>query len=149
MTEQPQSPETGAEGTEPEWQPGEASGDSPPPVESAAESPAQSEGTTSEFPAASAESGSSGETAAATPETSATAPEPPAESWAASQPSAAGSASSGIVEPPPAAPVPPPASGSYTAPQVPSPASERPEVAVGAAFAGGFVLAMILKRLAR
>ena len=27
--------------------------------------------------------------------------------------------------------------------------SERPEVAVGAAFAGGFVLAMILKRLAR
>jgi hypothetical protein len=26
---------------------------------------------------------------------------------------------------------------------------ERPEVAVGAAFAGGFVLAMILKRLAR
>lgn len=27
--------------------------------------------------------------------------------------------------------------------------SERPEIAVGAAFAGGFVLAMILKRLAR
>jgi hypothetical protein len=26
---------------------------------------------------------------------------------------------------------------------------ERPEVAVGAAFAGGFVLAMLLKRLAR
>ncbi len=27
--------------------------------------------------------------------------------------------------------------------------SERPEVAIGAAFAGGFVLAMLLKRLAR
>jgi hypothetical protein len=28
-------------------------------------------------------------------------------------------------------------------------AAERPELAVGAAFAGGFLLAMILKRLAR
>jgi hypothetical protein len=28
-------------------------------------------------------------------------------------------------------------------------ANEHPEIAVGAAFAGGFVLAMILKRLAR
>jgi hypothetical protein len=28
-------------------------------------------------------------------------------------------------------------------------ADERPEAAVGAAFAGGFVLALILKRLAR
>jgi hypothetical protein len=28
-------------------------------------------------------------------------------------------------------------------------AEERPEVVVGAAFAGGFLLAMILKRLAR
>jgi hypothetical protein len=28
-------------------------------------------------------------------------------------------------------------------------ASDRPEVAVGAAFAGGFVLALVLKRLAR
>jgi hypothetical protein len=31
----------------------------------------------------------------------------------------------------------------------PSPPVDRPEVAIGAAFAGGFVLAMILKRLAR
>jgi hypothetical protein len=31
----------------------------------------------------------------------------------------------------------------------PAPADERPEVAVGAAFAGGFVLAFFLKRLAR
>jgi len=30
-----------------------------------------------------------------------------------------------------------------------SSASERPEVPIGAAFAGGFVLALILKRLAR
>jgi hypothetical protein len=28
-------------------------------------------------------------------------------------------------------------------------ADERPEVAVGAAFAGGFLLALILKRIAR
>ena len=27
--------------------------------------------------------------------------------------------------------------------------ADRPEIAIGAAFAGGFVLAMILKRLAR
>jgi hypothetical protein len=27
--------------------------------------------------------------------------------------------------------------------------ADRPEVAVGAAFAGGFILAMLLKRLAR
>jgi hypothetical protein len=31
----------------------------------------------------------------------------------------------------------------------PSPADERPEVAVGAAFAGGLVFALFLKRLAR
>jgi hypothetical protein len=30
-----------------------------------------------------------------------------------------------------------------------SPPVDRPEVAIGAAFAGGFVLAMILKRFAR
>jgi hypothetical protein len=28
-------------------------------------------------------------------------------------------------------------------------ATERPEIAIGGAFAGGFVLALILKRLAR
>jgi hypothetical protein len=31
----------------------------------------------------------------------------------------------------------------------PAHAADRPEIAVGAAFAGGFVLALILKRLAR
>lgn len=54
-------------------------------------------------------------------------------------------------------PPPPPPEPSYGAPSVdssfagalPQTASERPEVAVGAAFAGGFLLAMILKRLAR
>jgi hypothetical protein len=34
-------------------------------------------------------------------------------------------------------------------PAVPSAAADRPEIPVGAAFAGGFVLALILKRLAR
>ena len=47
-------------------------------------------------------------------------------------------------------PPPPPASASPS-PAASGPAAiaqERPEVAVGAAFAGGFVLALILKRLA-
>jgi hypothetical protein len=47
------------------------------------------------------------------------------------------------IQPPPAPPIPPP----------PEPAAattaERPEVEVGVAFAGGFLLAMILKRFAR
>lgn len=34
-------------------------------------------------------------------------------------------------------------------PVPPSTADERPELTVGAAFAGGFVLALLLKRLAR
>jgi hypothetical protein len=54
-------------------------------------------------------------------------------------------------------PLPPGADGSgvVVAPAAPkghSPAeiaAERPELAVGAAFAGGFLLAMILKRFAR
>ena len=48
--------------------------------------------------------------------------------------------------PPPPPPLPPPAAGPTGAFSVPS---ERPEVPVGAAFAGGLVLALILKRLAR
>jgi hypothetical protein len=61
--------------------------------------------------------------------------------------------------PPPVAPVPPPpvtplgaddAGGSGgPAAAVMAAAQERPELAVGASFAGGLVLAMILKRLAR
>jgi hypothetical protein len=69
-----------------------------------------------------------------------------------------------VPEPPPAVPEPPPAP---EPPPVPEPrawspdaepepvsgpaalAADRPEVAVGAAFAGGLVLALILKRLAR
>jgi hypothetical protein len=39
-----------------------------------------------------------------------------------------------------------PASDAATSP---APGGDRPEVAVGAAFAGGFLLAMILRRLAR
>jgi hypothetical protein len=35
------------------------------------------------------------------------------------------------------------------APTLPSPADERPELVVGAAFAGGLALALFLKRLAR
>lgn len=64
------------------------------------------------------------------------------------------------VEPEPAVPVVPPPPSPFaessaepppnldTGPAVVGPA-DRPEVAVGAAFAGGFVVAMILKRLAR
>jgi hypothetical protein len=49
--------------------------------------------------------------------------------------------------PPPTPPLPPPpAAAPIGASSVPS---DRPEVAVGAAFAGGLVLALVLKRLAR
>lgn len=51
-----------------------------------------------------------------------------------------------VVAPPPESPVelPPPLPGSDA-----TAAAQRPEVAVGAAFAGGLALAMILKRLGR
>jgi hypothetical protein len=76
-----------------------------------------------------------------------------------------------VVTPPPEPPpVPPPPPGPPPVPPPPPPqavapasgwrpedepsgpaavAAERPEIAVGAAFAGGFVLALILKRLGR
>jgi hypothetical protein len=45
---------------------------------------------------------------------------------------------------------PPPSASSSSGPTGPAAiAQQRPEVAVGAAFAGGFVVALILKRLAR
>ena len=55
--------------------------------------------------------------------------------------------------PPPASAVPPPPPQPGSAQPVSAPAgpsaADRPEVAVGAAFAGGALLALILKRLAR
>ncbi|HEV7771706.1 MAG TPA: hypothetical protein VGO48_00305 [Conexibacter sp.] len=42
-----------------------------------------------------------------------------------------------------------PAGAASPAPTLPSPADERPELVVGAAFAGGLALALFLKRLAR
>lgn len=42
-----------------------------------------------------------------------------------------------------------PAGAASSAATPPSPADERPELVVGAAFAGGLVLALFLKRLAR
>jgi hypothetical protein len=50
---------------------------------------------------------------------------------------------------PPAVTWQPPSAVAPEAPPVGAPAAERPEVAVGAAFAGGFALALILRRLAR
>ena len=53
---------------------------------------------------------------------------------------------------PPPPPDPPIPSGPPSSPQLSGPAAalnERPELAVGGAFAGGLVLALILKRLAR
>jgi hypothetical protein len=56
---------------------------------------------------------------------------------------------------PPASAVPEPPEPATTSSGLPNPyglpdiAVERPEVGVGAAFAGGLVLALILKRLAR
>jgi hypothetical protein len=68
--------------------------------------------------------------------------------------------SESFVTPPPgapapaaqAAPLPPLDASKLTTEQDTGPAAvaaERPEIAVGAAFAGGLVLALILKRLAR
>ncbi len=51
--------------------------------------------------------------------------------------------------PPPAQPLPPPSPSEPSLAASTAAAADRPEIAVGAAFAGGFVLAMILKRLAR
>jgi hypothetical protein len=42
---------------------------------------------------------------------------------------------------------PPAGSAMFGGPQAAAPSTERPEVLVGAAFAGGFVAALILKRL--
>ena len=74
---------------------------------------------------------------------------------AENQPTVAGSQPAGV---PPTAPLEPDALPADTAPAW-APANEsggagavvadRPEIAVGAAFAGGFTLALILKRLAR
>jgi hypothetical protein len=102
--------------------------------------------------------------AAATPDQPAETPAPvapPTEERSAPQPPP-------VVTPPAAAAVPPvpppptrdadsPGAGAVTATDFPpagdgggSPfPADRPEIAVGAAFAGGFVLALILKRLAR
>jgi hypothetical protein len=51
----------------------------------------------------------------------------------------------------PVPPIPPPpvTPGAQSDGAATSPAGDRPEIVVGAAFAGGFALAMILKRLAR
>jgi hypothetical protein len=77
-------------------------------------------------------------------ETPEAAPEPATEQIA--EPAAAAPAPTGAAPPPPESPVelppPLPASGAGAA-------ADRPEIAVGAAFAGGFALAMILRRLAR
>jgi hypothetical protein len=42
-----------------------------------------------------------------------------------------------------------PAAGPGAVPPLPPSADERPEIAVGAAFAGGLALALLLKRLGR
>jgi hypothetical protein len=77
-------------------------------------------------------------------------PIPPTEAPAAPPESAA----TAELEPPPepataAAPPPPPASQDSPNAGPTAAINERPELAVGGAFAGGFILAMILRRLAR
>jgi translation initiation factor IF-2 len=54
-------------------------------------------------------------------------------------------------EPPPVSAAPPPPLPPVSPPELSGAgaAAQRPEIAVGAAFAGGFVFAMILRRLAR
>jgi hypothetical protein len=62
----------------------------------------------------------------------------------ASQPTAASAAITPPPVPGPTPPPPPSGDGGVVAP-----ATDRPEVAIGAAFAGGFAIAMLLRRLAR
>jgi hypothetical protein len=49
--------------------------------------------------------------------------------------------------PEPSAHTPPAGSAMFDGAQASAPSTERPEIVVGAAFAGGFVAALILKRL--
>ncbi len=84
-------------------------------------------------------------------------PAAPADTEVAAEPSAPAAAQTpAVVSPPPVADTPaasvdPPltASGHPNPHGLPEIAVDRPEVAVGAAFAGGLVAALILKRLAR
>jgi hypothetical protein len=79
-------------------------------------------------------------------------PEPPA---APSEPLAASSEPPAAPSQPPAAWTPPDPAPDVAATDTPAletpttSVADRPEIAVGAAFAGGFVLALILKRLGR
>ncbi len=92
-------------------------------------------------------------TAAVAPEPASAAPAPAAPEPAPAAPEPAPAAP----EPAPAAPeppvVPPPGLGDAAANDgstlAAGPREDRPEVAVGAAFVGGFALAMILRRIAR
>jgi hypothetical protein len=56
-----------------------------------------------------------------------------------------------VVPPPPPPPViaPSPAAAAAAESARPENAADRPEIQIGAAFAGGFLIALILKRLAR
>jgi hypothetical protein len=49
--------------------------------------------------------------------------------------------------PEPSAPTTPAGSAMFDGAQASAPSTERPEIVVGAAFAGGLIAAMILKRL--
>jgi hypothetical protein len=73
-------------------------------------------------------------------------PQPGKEPGADDAPAAVGSEEPTLAHP--AAP-PTPTPAAAPADVIMAAAQERPELAVGAAFAGGLVLAMILKRLAR
>jgi hypothetical protein len=71
-------------------------------------------------------------------------PVPATEPMAVTEPAA-------VVPPPPPPPVVPvsPAAAAVSESGRPENVSDRPEVQIGAAFAGGFLIALILKRLAR
>jgi hypothetical protein len=72
-------------------------------------------------------------------------PQLPSEEPTAVAPAAAAEQAAQTEPTAPAAPEPP----AFTPVEPVAPAAQRPEVAVGAAFAGGFLAALILKRLAR
>jgi hypothetical protein len=97
-------------------------------------------------------------------------PAPEVPRWAAAASESVAAPEPPTAPAPPVPPVPPSLPDTASAPPVPAPepapvwaappdaegagaitpaAGDRPELAVGAAFAGGFIMALILKRLAR
>ena len=154
VTEQPETPaaDGGAAADAEQWRP---EADAPAPLEPAEPPATAAEPEPVEPPTTAAEPEPAeaptvvAETPVETPPAETPPPEPPAETPAATP----APVETPAPAPAPAPPVAPPPSFAMPASQPPVDAGRtaagRPEVVAGAAFAGGFLLALILKRLAR